>query len=109
MDEQRQLTVQAEPLEAPLVAAPEAPPRCEVRKEGSFSLRMLVAGLCCIATVLCKTSFPAGADWLQRWIVGDGSEQVQQAFFRLEDTLQQGGGLSRAVEAFCQTLGGDAV
>ena len=90
------------------------PPACpesvrQSRRSQSLQLRLMLACLCCMATVLCKTSFPAGADWLQQWIVGDGQEQVQQAFFSLEDALQNGDGMRRAVEVFCEVLSDDTV
>ena len=63
----------------------------------------IAVGLC-VVLVLCRIAWPDGASTLRRWIVGDGSEQVQQAFFRMEQALEEGDGLGEAWEAFCGEL-----
>ena len=69
-----------------------------------LKFRLALALGLCVAMVLCRIAWPAGASTLRRWIVGDGSEQVQQAFFRMEQALEEGDGLGEAWEAFCGEL-----
>ena len=80
-------------------------PRKSYRMEGlSPRFRMALALALSVATVFCKLSSPDSAESLQRWIVGDGSERVQQAFFRMEEALGEGESVSEAWTAFCQEL-----
>ena len=57
----------------------------------------------CLTGPLCEEAVYRAVA-LRRWIVGDGSEQVQQAFFSMERTLEDGGGLGDAWTAFCAEL-----
>ena len=67
-------------------------------------LRAAIALALCVATVLCKLFVPDGAAQLRRWIVGDGSERLQQAVFRMERALGEGENLAEAWSAFCGEL-----
>ena len=90
--------------------APEMPvPRRGVRRPKrirglSLKLRLALALGLCVAVVLCRIAWPDGTAALRRWIVGDGSEQIQQAFFSMERALSEGDGLGEAWEAFCGEL-----
>ena len=76
-----------------------------VRTNGFYArLRMTLALILSVATVFCKMGNPDSAKRLQRWIVGDGSERVQQAFFRFEEALGEGNTASEAWTVFCQEL-----
>lgn len=68
------------------------------------AVRMGLALLLCTATVVCKMENPDAGSQLRRWIVGDGTERVQQAFFSLEQALVQGQGTQDAWEVFCREL-----
>ena len=78
---------------------PEAAARipCRVprrpKRVGALSgrIRMTLALGLCMAALLCR-------------VVGDGSEQVQQAFFSMEQALEEGEGLGEAWAAFCTEL-----
>lgn len=70
----------------------------------SSRVRMALALILSVATVFCKIGSPDSAARLQRWIVGDGSERVQQAFFRMEEALGDGETVSEAWTVFCQEL-----
>jgi len=70
----------------------------------SMRVRLALALGLCVALVLCRVLWPDRAVALRRWIVGDGGEQVQQAFFSMERTLEDGGGLGEAWTAFCAEL-----
>ena len=89
---------------------PEAPTLSEVPHEAArhrglpVSVRMACALALSIATVFCKVGSPEGASRLARWIVGDGSERVQRAFFSMEEALDEGDDLSGAWTVFCQEL-----
>ena len=91
-------------------ATPEAPILNEVPHEAArhralpISLRLALALALSIVTVFCKIGSPEGASRLQRWIVGDGSERVQRAFFSMEAALDEGDDLSGAWTVFCQEL-----
>jgi len=69
-----------------------------------ISLRLAMALLLSVATVFCKLGNPDSALQLQRWIIGDGSERVQQAFFSMERALDEGEAMSEAWTVFCQEL-----
>ena len=69
-----------------------------------LGVRLALALGLCVALVLCRVLWRDSAVALRRWIVGDGSEQVQQAFFSMERTLEDGGGLGDAWTAFCAEL-----
>ena len=80
-------------------------PRKSHRMEGlSPRVRMALALILSVAAVFCKLGSPDSAARLQRWVVGDGSERVQQAFFRMEEALGEGEGVSEAWTVFCQEL-----
>lgn len=78
----------------------------EVARPIGFSarVRMALALILSVTTVFCKIGNPDSAKRLQQWIVGDGSERVQQAFFRLEEALGEGETVSDAWTVFCQEL-----
>ncbi|MBE6932288.1 MAG: hypothetical protein E7464_02755 [Ruminococcaceae bacterium] len=80
-------------------------PRKSQRMEGlSQRFRMALALILSVAAVFCKLGSPDSAAKLQRWIIGDGSERVQQAFFRMEEALGEGESVSEAWTVFCQEL-----
>ena len=91
---------------------PEAAARipCRVprrpKRFGALSgrIRMTLALGLCMAALLCRILWPESAASLRRWVVGDGSEQVQQAFFSMEQALEEGEGLGEAWAAFCTEL-----
>lgn len=94
-----------EPLEQDVHEVSKVPCASSWRPEGlSSRVRMALALVLSVATVFCKLSSPEQAGRLQRWIVGDGSERVQQAFFRMEEALGEGEGVSEAWTVFCQEL-----
>lgn len=70
----------------------------------SLRLRLLLALVLSVAVVLCKSIAPDSGQELRRWIVGDGSERVMQAFFSMEEALEEGECPSAAWEAFCREL-----
>lgn len=78
------------------------------RKWLGVEWRLGIALCLCILTVLGKIAAPNFANRVSRYVVGDGSERVQQAFFRMEEHLCQGDGLGEAVTAFCQELGDES-
>lgn len=85
-------------------------PRKTHRMEGlSPRIRMALALTLSVATVFCKLSSPDTAARLQHWIVGDGSERVQQAFFRMEEALGEGESVTEAWTVFCQELTDETV
>ncbi len=63
-------------------------------------LRLTLALGLCVALVLCRIIWPDTAGTLRRWIVGDGSEQVQQAFFSMERSVEEGKGIGEVWSAF---------
>lgn len=75
----------------------------------SSRVRLALALLLSVATVFCKLGSPDSAARLQRWIVGDGSERVQQAFFRMEEALGEGESISEAWSVFCLELTDETV
>ena len=85
-----------EPIEFPR----ETPHRSAPARGLSMRLRAAVALALCVCVVLCKLFVPEGAAQLRRWIVGDGSERLQQAVFRLERSLGEGDDLAEAWSAF---------
>ncbi len=98
-------------LEEPLDLEPElrgpvlvVPPKPGGRVRLSAKVRMALALLLSVAAVFCKIAYPEGAQELRRWVVGDGSERVQQAFFRLEEALGEGERAAEAWTVFCQEL-----
>ena len=89
-----------EPIEFPRETPhPSAPARGL-----SMRLRAAVALALCVCVVLCKLFVPEGAAQLRRWIVGDGSERLQQAVFRMERALGEGEELAEVWSAFCGGL-----
>ena len=82
----------------------EVPRKPERRAGFSARVRMALALVLSVATVFCKVGSPDSAKRLQRWIVGDGSERVQQAFFRLEEAIGEGETVSDAWTVFCREL-----
>ena len=82
----------------------EAPPRSAPRRSLPMRLRAAIALALCVAAVLCKILIPDGAAQLRRWIVGDGSERLQQAVFRMERSLGEGEDLAEAWSAFRSEL-----
>ena len=75
----------------------------------SSRVRLALALLLSVATVFCKLGSPDSAAQLQRWIVGDGSERIQQAFFRMEEALGEGESVTEAWSVFCQELTDETV
>ena len=70
----------------------------------SLRVRLALALVLSVAVVLFKSAAPDSAQQLRRWIVGDGSERVMQAFFSMEEALEEGESPSQAWEAFCREL-----
>ncbi len=70
----------------------------------SLRVRLLLALGLSVAVVICKSAAPDSAQKLRRWIVGDGSERVMQAFFSMEEAIEEGEGPAQAWEAFCREL-----
>ncbi len=93
-----------EPVELPR----EVPHEPRPARGLPMRLRAAVALALCVCVVLCKIFLPEGAAQLRRWIVGDGSERLQQAVFRLEDALGEGEKLTEAWSAFCGELSDEA-
>lgn len=89
-----------EPIELPR----EVPHRSVPTKCLPIRLRAAIALALCVAVVLCKILVPEGAAQLRRWIVGSGSERLQQAVFSLEHALGEGEDLTEAWSAFCGEL-----
>ena len=89
-----------EPIEFPW----ETPHRSAPARGLSMRLRAAVALALCVCVVLCRIFAPAGAAQLRRWIVGDGSERLQQAVFRMEWALGEGEELAEVWSAFCGGL-----
>ena len=89
-----------EPIEFPR----ETPHRSAPARGLSMRLRAAIALALCVCVVLCRIFAPAGAAQLRRWIVGDGSERLQQAVFRMERALGEGEKLAEAWSAFCGEL-----
>ena len=85
-----------EPVELPR----EVPHEPRPARGLSMRLRAAIALALCVCVVLCRIFAPAGAAQLRRWIVGDGSERLQQAVFRLERSLGEGDDLAEAWSAF---------
>ncbi len=104
----KRMNEELEVLECPENLEPEVlqtEPVQKMRYKGfSSRMRVAIALLLSAATVLCKAGNPEGAERARRWIVGDGSEQVQQAFFRMEEALGEGEGMAEAVAVFCREL-----
>ena len=88
------------PLPEPTELPREVPHSPAPTRPVSARLRAAVALPLCTAVVLCKIFVPDGAKQLRRWIVGDGSERLQQAVFRLERSLGEGDDLAEAWSAF---------
>ncbi len=95
--------LQLESGKEPAPAAPELRRiACRPRRIRGLPMRIrlgLALGLC-VALVLVRVIWPGSAAALRRWVVGDGSEQVQQAFFRMEQALEEGDGMDEAWAAF---------
>lgn len=89
-----------EPVELPR----EVPHEPRPARGLSMRLRAAIALALCVCVVLCRIFAPAGAAQLRRWIVGDGSERLQQAVFRMERALGEGEKLAEAWSAFCGEL-----
>lgn len=100
MNETIQLPEPPEPIELPR----EVPHRRAPARGMSMRLRAAIALALCVCVVLCRIFFPDGAAQLRRWIVGDGSERLQQAVFRMERALGEGEDLAEAWSAFCGEL-----
>ena len=85
---------------------PETLCRIPLRQKRNIPMhvRLAVSLALCVALVLCRIAWPGRATTLRRWIVGDGSEQIQQAFFSMEQSLEEGEGLGEAWSAFCAKL-----
>ncbi len=86
---------------------PEVPEeeKKEARVNGlSLRLRLLLSLVLSVAVVLCKSIAPDSGQELRRWIVGDGSERVMQAFFSMEEALEEGDSPLEAWDAFCREL-----
>ena len=80
-------------------------PRQPKRTPGlSLRMRSAIALALCVAAVLCKLFAPGSAAQLKRWIIGDGSEQLQQAVFGMERAIGEGRDLAEAWSAFCGEL-----
>ena len=91
--------------QAPEALVPEQIAYCVQRKPKwqrgiPMRVRLALAMALCVAVVLCRILRPDAAGELRRWVVGDGSEQVQQAFFGMEQALEEGGGLGEAWAVF---------
>lgn len=96
-------------IQAPEEHGPQRIPHRPERVRGfSMRVRASVALALCVAAVMCKVAAPETADVLRRWVVGDGSERMQQAFFVMEQSLEQGEGLGEAWTAFCGELTDEA-
>ena len=103
--EEMKMMENPEPLEQDIPEATKVPCAAHWRPEGfSSRVRMALALVLSVATVFCKLSSPQQAGRLQKWIVGDGSERVQQAFFRMEEALGEGESVTDAWTVFCQEL-----
>ena len=89
-----------EPVELPR----EVPHEPRPARGLSMRLRAAIALALCVCVVLCRIFAPAGAAQLRRWIVGDGSERLQQAVFRMERALGEGEELTEVWSAFCGGL-----
>ena len=99
--------LQLEPETGEKQAAPASCPSPGRRKRVRtipMRVRLALALGLCVALVLCRVLWPDRVGALRRWIVGDGGEQVQQAFFCMEEALSDGGGLGEAWTAFCTEL-----
>ena len=97
MNETTPLPVPVElPREVPHVSAPV--------RGLSLRVRAAVALALCVCVVLCKIFLPEGAIQLRRWVVGDGGERLQQAFFSMERSLEEGEDLAEAWSAFRDEL-----
>lgn len=70
----------------------------------SLRVRLALALVLSVAVVLFKSAAPDRGQELRRWIVGDGSERVMQAFFSMEQALEEGERPAAAWEAFCREL-----
>ena len=97
--------IQREADPAQEASAPRRIPRRPKRIRGlPMRVRLALAMVLCVLLVLCRILWPEGAAELRRWVVGDGSEQIQQAFFRMEEALGEGDSLGEVWTAFCTEL-----